>query len=211
MKAEKDRDSPPDVTVIICTVPKRAKQAIEKFAEISSKFPKWEILLIGDNKKRSIGKKREAGLKLAQGKYITWLDDDDDFTDFTYEEVNKALEEDKDIIAGYQLAIINGVPGFVEFDLNCQNETWIADGFTKRQPFPHGNFWKRELVQDVPFPDLNDAEDWGWAKIALEKIKSQSKIKKVIHIYNHDDRTSEAMCAERSNRKIRKGATAIKE
>tara|TARA_B110000208_G_scaffold176584_1_gene223083 strand:- start:731 stop:910 length:180 start_codon:yes stop_codon:yes gene_type:complete len=34
-----------------------------------------EIISIFDNKKRSIGRKRDDALKMAQGKYVTFIDD----------------------------------------------------------------------------------------------------------------------------------------
>lgn len=183
-----------DLTIVICTVPNRTEKALELFQRFSeAALDNFEILLIGDNKKRSIGKKRELGLKLAQGKYITWYDDDDDFTDYTIPEFKKAVKKDKDVIVGHSLAIVNGKPGYVEFDLNNTNAEFLPGGFCKRLPFPQGCAWRMDLVKDIPYPDLMYDEDWQWAKEALKKIKTQAKINKVIHIYNHDSDKSEAV------------------
>ena len=40
-----------------------------------------------DNKKRTIGKKRDEMLKLAQGKYVTFVDDDDRISDDYVDEI----------------------------------------------------------------------------------------------------------------------------
>lgn len=189
-----------DLTIVICTVPSRTAKALDLFQRFSEAAPEnFEILLIGDNKKRSIGKKREMGLKLAQGKYITWYDDDDDFTDYTMSEFERSIKEDKDVICGYSLAIVNGKPGYVEFDLNNENQEFLPGGFCKRLPFPQGCAWRRELVKDIPFPDTMYNEDWPWALKALKNITNQAKIKKVIHIYNHDSNKSEAIHESEEN------------
>ncbi len=183
-----------DLTIVICTVPNRTVQALDLFKRFSDAAPdNFEILLIGDNKQRSIGKKREMGLKLAQGKYITWYDDDDDFTVYTMPEFARAVKEDKDVIVGYSLVIVNGQPGYIEFDRSNISEEFKPEGLTKRYPFPQGCAWKRSLVKDIPFPDKMYAEDSGWAEKALKNIRTQSKIRKVIHIYNHDSNKSEAV------------------
>lgn len=183
-----------DLSIIVCTVPNRTKKALDLFLRLSEAAPdNFEILLIGDNKKRSIGKKRELGLRLAQGRYITWLDDDDDFTAHTFPEFKKAVKHDADVICGYSLAIVNGKPGYVEFDLENENEEFLPGGFCKRLPFPQGCAWKLELVKDIPFPDTMYGEDWDWAKSALENINTQYKINTVIHIYKHDENQSEAV------------------
>lgn len=183
-----------DLTIIVCTVPSRVSKALDLFSRLCDEAPgNFEILLIGDNKKRSIGKKREMGLRLAQGRYVTWLDDDDDFTDHTFPELERAVKEDKDVICGHSLAIVNGDPGYVEFDLDNENEEFLPGGFCKRLPFPQGCAWKLELVKDIPFPDTMYGEDWEWAEQALKNINTQYKIRKVIHIYKHDEDESEAV------------------
>jgi len=187
-------DSGIELTIVVCTVPSRTAKAMDLYLRLVEASPdSFEILLIGDNKKRSIGKKREIGLKLAQGKYIMWIDDDDDFTDYTIPEMIRAIKEDKDVICGYALAIVNGKPGYVEYDIENTNEEFLPGGFCKRLPFPQGCAWRMKLVKDIPYPDLMYDEDWQWAVQALKKVKTQSKSRKVIYIYNHDSDKSEAV------------------
>ena len=194
MNQENKEDSQIDLTIVVCTVPNRIAKALDLFLRLSEAAPEnFEILLIGDNKKRSIGKKRETGITLAQGKYITWLDDDDDFTAYTFPEFTKGVASDADVICGKSLAILNGKPGFVDFDLDNENEEFRYNDITKRLPFPQGCAWKMEIVKNIQFPDSMYGEDWEWAKQALMYVKTQYKTDSVIHIYKHDEKGSEAV------------------
>ena len=197
MEEEITEEVPIDLTIIVCSVPSRTAKALDLFSRLCDEAPEnFEILLIAYNKKRSIGKKRQMGLDMAQGRYVMWIDDDDDFTDYTFPELERAVKQDKDVICGHSLAIVNGNPGYIEFDIKNKNEEFKPGGFCKRLPFPQGCAWKLDLVKDIPFPDLMYNEDWLWAKEALKNINNQYKINKVIHIYNHDSNESEAIYKE---------------
>ena len=66
------------LSIIIPAVPSRFEKARKLFEFMqANSTDEVEILLLFDNKKRSIGKKREAILELAQGDYFWMVDDDD--------------------------------------------------------------------------------------------------------------------------------------
>jgi hypothetical protein len=55
-----------------------------------------EILLFLDNKKRTVGGKRDALVQMSRGKYFMFVDDDDDLV--SIDEIYQATFQDVDVI-----------------------------------------------------------------------------------------------------------------
>jgi glycosyltransferase involved in cell wall biosynthesis len=158
-----------------------------------------ELLVLFDNKRRSLGAKRNALLAAARGRFIAHLDDDDFFVREYLDSVLPAIaaNPDADLICYDQHASLNREPVFrVNTDINNPNEQARRD--------EHGNWatirrkpwvwccWRRELVQAVTFPDKTNAEDWLWIEQVLPLVKKQVKIDRVLHVYIYDDTKSVA-------------------
>lgn len=153
-----------------------------------------EILILSDNKHRSIGAKRQALLNLAQGEYIAFMDDDDKPNDkyiinFLYEVLPNRVKSD--VITFNQDVSINGEQFPLTFKFGHEvNEEPNKDGFT-RPPW-HVCFWRRDVVQHCTFPDSNYGEDWAWAEQANKKAKTSHHIDEFMMTYVYDENVSEA-------------------
>lgn len=183
------------LSILISSIPERREQAYKLFDklqhQIMDRYKTVEILMLVDNCERSIGAKRNALLKIANGDYITYVDDDDDITDSFMIECLKAIETEADLIVFKHEAWINGKKYIIEVDKDNPNEQISDREIVKRKPL-HSNLWKRELVKDIPFPDIMYGEDYQWAGEALKKINTQHKIDKVLHIYKYEARDTQA-------------------
>jgi glycosyltransferase involved in cell wall biosynthesis len=158
-----------------------------------------EVLLFIDNRKRSIGYKRQALLDIAQGQYVMWCDSDDEL--LSLDEVYAHAAFNVDVIC---------------FNALCRNEdgsTFIVEqrlgnpiehksngkgGYAdiKRPPFQNCA-WRRELVKNFKFPDSSYGEDYEWLKQCYEVAKSEAYIDKIIYKYNFDPAVSEAPAPEK--------------
>ena len=71
------------LSILICTVPSRVDSYFPKLLKkLESQLNKnVEVLWLGDDKKRSVGEKRNNLLSIANGEYVTFVDDDDDISD----------------------------------------------------------------------------------------------------------------------------------
>lgn len=188
----------PKLSILIPSIPSR----IDKLTTLISKLESLigdkpvEILAFTDNKKRSIGCKRQALVDIAKGDYLAFLDDDDDLLPEYIDEVLKASESSPDVITFKQWCVVDGNDFIVDFDLrHTENEECkIVEGKyidIKRKPF-HVCFWKREIAQSERFPDVGYGEDWNWIEKIIDKATVQYKINKVLHKYVFDSSITEA-------------------
>jgi glycosyltransferase involved in cell wall biosynthesis len=149
-----------------------------------------EHLVLVDNRRRTIGEKRDALLRAAKGNYIAFVDDDDSVTPDYIESLLSAMETGPDVITFQQQAIINGASGEIEFGLGNDNEPFKPGGRAKRNAW-HVCAWRRSLAILSSFPATNYGEDWNFAEklCGLKGLRSVH-ISRVLHCYNYSDATT---------------------
>jgi len=154
-----------------------------------------EHLILGDNKRRTVGEKRDALLRAAKGEYIAFCDDDDSVSEDYVASLLAAIESpDKpDVITFLQRATVNGLPGTVHFSLDNENEEFKPGGITRRKPY-HVCCWRRSLAILSHFPAINYGEDLAFCSLlwGLKGLKG-AYIDRVLHFYQHSAETSEAL------------------
>lgn len=183
------------LSILIPAIPSRFEMAQKLYSKIleMTKEMYVEILLLVDNKKRTIGEKREALKNICNGEYFMFCDEDDDL--LSIKEVYEATNENVDVITFEQRCFNpNGKEFIVTFGLGNEVEH-NTDGNgnyidSLRPPF-HVCAWNKRF-KEVPFPDISYGEDWEWVKRALERAKTEIHIPKVIHSYNYRPEISEA-------------------
>lgn len=155
-----------------------------------------EILSFTDNKKRSVGLKRDGLVQLARGAYLSFVDDDDEVYPCYVDEMLAGCTSDADVIAITQHASIEGGNRFVvDFGIDNPNEEAWKKGDIwqdiKRKPF-HTCAWKTKIAQKHRFPDASYGEDWHWCKRVLGDIKTEHKIKAPLLCYRWSASVTEA-------------------
>ena len=151
-----------------------------------------EHLVLLDNKRRTVGEKRDALLRMARGQYVAYVDDDDDVSDDYVAELLKAAREGPDVITFNQHCTVNAVQFEVQFKLGNPNEAPNGVGTIKRNAW-HVCAWRRTLAIQSRFPASNYGEDWAFAAplCALPGLR-EVHIPKVLHYYRHSSKTTEA-------------------
>jgi len=175
----------PLLSILIPTVPERAAKLsslLHNLVRINN--GKAEIIYFGDDRKRTIGAKRNGVLSLARGKYVAFCDDDDSVHPDYISEITKAAERDVSVISFQQDATWNGQNSIVHFSIKNKNEQFNPGGITKRFPW-HVCAWRRELAQQCVFSEKNWGEDADWVEQVAALAKSEIHIPKVLHYYSH--------------------------
>jgi hypothetical protein len=118
----------PKLSILIPSIPSRFEKMQKLYNRLLIECENLpiEILCLIDNKKRSIGEKRDALVQLAKGEYLTILDDDDDFFEGYGNEIIAAIRFDVDVVTFNQKCTLDRESFFVYFDSRvCKNEELV--------------------------------------------------------------------------------------
>jgi glycosyltransferase involved in cell wall biosynthesis len=182
------------LSILTPAVPSRIKQLdwlCYKISGLIGDLP-VEHLVFLDNKKRSVGLKRDTLLRMARGKYVAFVDDDDDVSDDYVESILEATEKNVDVITFLQRASIDGQKGIIEFKLGNPNNPFVPDGIVTKRNAWHVCAWRRTLAILSKFPDSNYGEDWQFAGPLCQIAKTEIHIPEILHYYRHNSKTTEA-------------------
>jgi hypothetical protein len=138
----------------------------------------------------SVGAKRDALKCRATGDYLVFVDDDDIVAPNYLESVLRLSESNPDIITFRSLYKSSTYWGIVDMNLNhSENEQMNDTTIVKRQPF-HVCPIRTSIAQQHSFPDINNAEDWGWMVKVLSNCQKQAHSDQILHQYNDFSSTS---------------------
>lgn len=205
-------------SILVPSVPSRLSKLEKLFAKLQGQIgdKPVEVLALLDNKKRTVGLKREALVQSAQGRFLAFCDDDDDVSDDYVAKIVEAIQEScggpviswPDVIAFKQRCTfvnakciscleIDGPPFEIDHDLNHTMEqvhqypdgTWRD---IRRKPWHH-NAWRTDLAKAVHFPDVSFGEDGEWCSLLWKLARRQHKISgPPLHYYCFNGKTTEA-------------------
>ena len=113
----------------------------------------------------STGEKRNLLLSRAEGKYICFIDDDDDISDDYVSSIMRALEENPDCdCVGIQGLLMSSKGSFL-FEHSIENQGWYTtkapnsdDPLFIRTP-NHLNPVKKSIAEQIGFPLVTVGED----------------------------------------------------
>jgi len=181
------------LSILTPTIPGREKQlqSLQQKIERQISGQAVEHLILSDNRKRSIGAKRQALLDIARGQYIAFVDDDDDIEDYYVEELLTAAASGADVITFMQSATYNGKKSVVDFQLGQGDQYFNPGSITIRDAW-HVNAWRRSRVAHCQFGEANYGEDLTWCQQARRMAKTTVHIPKILHFYRHDASTTAA-------------------
>ena len=193
------------LSILIPTLPQRKKMfnilrknLTAQIDYVHSTHPSLgQVEILFDSSKKflkgglSVGAKRDALKCRATGEYLVFVDDDDIVAPNYLESILRLMESNPDIITFRSLYKSSTYWGIVDMNLNhAENEQMNDSTIVKRQPF-HVCPIRTSIAQQHSFPDINNAEDWGWMVKVLTDCKTQSHSDQILHQYNEFASVSE--------------------
>ena len=174
------------LSILICSLTERRNIFLDRLLDKLDpqvKDKNVEVLVFSDNAKRSIGKKRNDAIQMANGKYVCFVDDDDLVSDDYVDLILKEIRDwSPDVIVFDALITFDGQrPKLVrygrEFDYCEKEEAYY------RHP-NHLMVHKKSNISEW-FSDVKTGEDDEWASRMLDRIVTQSRIKKTLYFYDY--------------------------
>jgi hypothetical protein len=193
------------LSILVPTIPNRVGG---KFLMLMTELQKQigartniEILGLFDNKKRTLGEKRQAMIEITNGDYLVFIDDDDRLASTFINDVMDALEKnpDADCVVYDCICTINGTRSIhckygVEYEYSPDNRGPLWYG----KP-AHTMVYRSSIAKRHSFASKSFGEDTDWVKRACKDIKQQVRIDKVLYYYDCNTETSETRGPRSSN------------
>jgi len=178
----------PKLSILICTLEERKERFLNRILSILTpqiKDKDVEIIVLSDNGEIPIGTKRNVALDLSNGKYLTFIDDDDIVSEKYVDLVIEKILENNDVIVFNGIVTTNGCDVKMARQ-GMEYEYGEIDNVYYRLP-NHLAIHKKDTIFER-FMDVRTGEDDECAQRRLKEIKSQSRIDEIL--YHYDFRTT---------------------
>jgi hypothetical protein len=171
-----------DLSVLVCSVSDRHEGAMEMCCDLVAQavpyHPMVEILILTDNRCRTIGMKRQALLDISQGDYVCFVDDDDDVHHEFVRRIMSALEPkpvQADVLT-FPTQCVSEEYGrmSVYHSLVFPNEGSKLPSFKRKPWFMHPI--RRRIAVSSRFTDKNWGEGSDWLTGLWPKLKKEESI-----------------------------------
>jgi glycosyltransferase involved in cell wall biosynthesis len=184
-----------DWSVLIPTIPGREASLQSLLASLREKVARIaphlrvEECIAFDNREKSIGRKRQELLQGAKGRYMSFIDDDDQITDAYIEDLAQT------IAGNYHVMRLRGEISQYTFTHSLENTlaSPMARGDVFLRPPNHLNPMLTDVAKLISFGDATYGEDLDWtirlAKRGFLEREFQSDPSRIHYIYRLGDRT----------------------
>lgn len=185
------------LSILIPTLTNRAEMLAILLQKLESQIAEYgahsgiQIVTREDEGQESIGAKRNALLEGAQGRFVIFVDDDDDVSDDYVHQLRRAILDHPDIDCIGMRAIMS----------RAGKETWSVVYSLRYsrpssgpriyfRPPQHITAIRREIALHHKFPDVRFGEDSSWAERIFPELKKEHFIDKVLYHYRFNVATT---------------------
>lgn len=180
------------LTIGIPSIPSRACLVTDLVARLVAQAGDKlvEVLCLIDNKRRSIGAKRNVIIAMAKGEFVVLIDDDDKVSDDYVDSLLNAITSNPNADC---IVFDVHVSGYTQNPKTCKYGIEYTHGeddeFYYRKP-NHLMCYKTSIANAHQYEDFR-GEDDAWAQRAVHDIKIQTRINKILYYYIYNRATSE--------------------
>jgi glycosyltransferase involved in cell wall biosynthesis len=186
------------LSVLIPTIPERVNMFTSLFNEVHRQIAYMDsvhptlgkIEVIVDDSPRfldgglSIGKKRQALLKRAEGNYVCFLDDDEGISPNYVETLVRLCQHNADVCTFRNISKLETYWMIVDMSIYYTNDEATSRFIVRRKAW-HICPVRTHFAKMYQFEDTSYAEDWGWFEKVLKHCVTEAKTDAVIHEYRH--------------------------
>jgi glycosyltransferase involved in cell wall biosynthesis len=150
-----------------------------------------EIMMLTDTKALSIGAKRQVLAQACRGRYVQFVDDDDQVERDMVSSVLRATQGDADVITFLVSVTLDGGPPKTCRYSKDYGRDHNTDDLYCRIP-NHICAVKRELALATGWNDINYGEDADFSQRLLPRLQTELAIDRVLYHYEYSKATSES-------------------
>lgn len=182
-----------DLSVLILSIPKRLDKLTSLLDTLKrqSVNKSVQLLYLGDNRSMSVGSKRNAALAMASGRYVCFVDDDDEVSGMYVSKLLEAIESGPEVIAFKVQKYRNGVKDKEQRFSTKTHRVYLAPDQTHYlMPPNHLCAWRRDIIKEE-FPNKSLREDHVWAETMMKHYQNVFYIDEILYHYYYDTSLSE--------------------
>lgn len=150
-----------------------------------------EVLFLIDSKERMLGSKRNNLIDIAQGEYISFVDDDDRIEPDYISSLLTGIESNPDVITFLASVSLNGEPAKICHYSNKYAKDYNTNDTYHRLP-NHICCVKKEIALKVPFLNIKNGEDSAYSKQLKANLRTQHEINRILYHYDYNEKTTVA-------------------
>jgi hypothetical protein len=180
----------PLLSILILTVPGR-EHMLQKLLDILNPqlTDEVEVIIEHDNRENTIGAKRNKALAKSKGRYISYIDDDDEVTfDYVEKILSILRQSDVDCCTLMGEITIDGAQSEI-FIHSLKYPEWseakMPDGSKEYYRCPnHLNVVRSDIAKFVGFKDISHGEDHDYSNRLKPFLTVEGNINEVIYYYD---------------------------
>ncbi len=156
-------------SILICTIEGRETSFNALYEKLTKQIHDLnlqdhiEVLYYKDKRKEhTVGHKRNVLVEQSKGKYISFIDDDDDIHDHYIELISKKLVNNPDCVSLIGIITFNGKRA-KKFIHSIEYKSYFEKNNTYFRPPNHLNPIRKSIAAQFKFPEKFRGEDTDWA------------------------------------------------
>lgn len=176
------------LSILILTIPARKLMLDNLITELRRQMEDKPVeILINVSPDKTIGAKRNALLKKAEGDYVVFIDDDDLIARDYIDRILEATETNPDCI-GISGIIIPRGKKHRPWHISMDYKEWFEKNEVYYRSPNHISPVKRSIALKAMFPEINHGEDKVYSERIYPLLKTEVRIEGCMYTYRYNSK-----------------------